>query len=70
MDIQTIIILCSEAVAGIISCVSIPLLIKRFVIKHLKKKIDEVSETEQLKEIKNELKSIKKEILEMRGKSK
>ena len=57
-------------VAGFITSVLIPFLIKRFSLKSLQKKIDEVNEAKELKDIKNELSHIKREILELRGKRK
>lgn len=57
-------------VAGFITSVLIPFLIKRFSVKSLQKKIDEVNEAKELKDIKNELSHIKREILELRGKRK
>ena len=57
-------------IAGIIISIILPFTIKRYINKHLKKKIDEVSETEELKKIKEELVIIKREILTMRGKMK
>lgn len=70
MDIQYIFSIIAVNVAGIITSTIIPLLLKRFIKKHLKKKIEEVNEPKQLSEIKEELRTIKKEILEMRGKRK
>lgn len=61
---------CAPLVAGFITSVIIPLIIKKFSVKSLQKKIDEVNEGKELKEIKKELYNIKKEILEMRGKRK
>lgn len=70
MDIQYIFSMIAVNVAGLITSIIIPLLIKQFIKKYLKKKIEEVNEPKQLSEIKEELKVIKKEILEMRGKRK
>lgn len=70
MNIQYIISLIAVNVAGVLTSVVFPLLTKRFIKKHLKKKIEEVNEPKQLLEIKEELRAIKKEILEMRGKRK
>lgn len=57
-------------VAGFITSIVIPIVIKKTSLKYLKKKIEEVNEAKELREIKEELKVIKKEILEMRGKTK
>lgn len=70
MDIKFIIQECAIFLAGLITSVVIPLAIEKFAKKKLAKKIEEVSEAKQLKEVKEELREIKKEILEMRGKRK
>ena len=57
-------------IAGVVTSVAIPLIIKVKSLKYLKKKIDEVNEAEELKELKKEVSLIHKEILEMRGKRK
>lgn len=69
-QIYEIIIYVAPLVAGFITSIIIPLIIQRFSKKYLQKKIDEVNEGKELKEIKKELADIKKEILEMRGKIK
>lgn len=69
-QIYEIIVYVAPLVAGFITSTVIPLIIQRFSKKYLQKKINELSEGEQLKEIKKELSNIKKEILEMRGKAK
>ena len=63
-----IITISAPLIAGVITSVVIPIVVKVQSLKHLKSKIDEISETKQLKDIKEELKEIHKEILEMRGK--
>lgn len=70
MDFSYIITIIAYNIAGIIISIILPFTIKRYINKHLKKKIDEVSETEELKKIKEELIIIKREILTMRGKMK
>ena len=70
MDFSYIITIIAYNIAGIIISIILPFTIKRYINKHLKKKIDEVSETEELKKIKEELIIIKREILTMRGKIK
>lgn len=57
-------------IAGFITSIVIPIVIKRYSLKRIEKKISEISEAEELKAIKKELAEIKKEILEMRGKRK
>ena len=63
-----IITISAPLIAGVITSVVIPIVVKVQSLKHLKSKIDEISEPNQLKDIKEELKEVHKEILEMRGK--
>lgn len=63
--------------AGFITSILIPFIIKRFSIKSLEKKINEVNSGKQLEETNKKLENvnerldrIEKEILEMRGKRK
>lgn len=70
MDITFIIKECAIFLAGLITSVVIPLAIAKFAKKKLSQKIDEVNEAKEFKDVKEELKAIKKEILEMRGKRK
>ena len=57
-------------VAGFITSILIPFIIKRFSIKSLEKKINEVNRGKQLENVNERLDRIEKEILEMRGKRK
>ena len=57
-------------VAGFITSILIPFIIKRFSIKSLEKKINEVNSGKQLENVNERLDRIEKEILEMRGKRK
>lgn len=68
--IYEIVIFVAPLVAGFITSVLIPFLIKNFAVKKLTEKINKETPTEELKVIKEELKEIKREILEMRGKRK
>lgn len=56
--------------AGFITSTLIPFLIKKATMRKLNNKIDEVNSGVQFEAIKKELYAIKKEILEMRGKTK
>ena len=56
--------------AGFITSILIPFIIKRFSIKSLEKKINEVNSGKQLENVNERLDRIEKEILEMRGKRK
>ena len=69
-QIYQIIVFIAPLIAGFITSILIPLIIKRFAKKSLQKRIDEVNEGQEFKEIKRELADIKREILEMRGKRK
>ena len=68
--IYEILVYVAPLVAGFITSVVIPLLVKKFSVNYLKKKIEEVDSGKELQEIKSELRSIRHEILEMRGKIK
>lgn len=57
-------------VAGFITSILIPHLIKKVTLNKLEKKIEEVNEGKALRDIKMELAEIKKEIFIMRGKVK
>ena len=69
-EIMRIIVFAAPLVAGFITSVLIPIITKKIVVNYLKKKIDEVNEPKQIKDVKCELNEIKREILEMRGKRK
>lgn len=69
-QIIEIITISAPLIAGVITSVIIPIVVKVQSLKHLKSKIDEISEPKQLKDIKEELELVHKEILEMRGKRK
>lgn len=68
--IMEIAVYIAPLVAGFITSVAIPFLIKRWSIKRLEKRINEVTPAKEFNEVKKELAEIKKEILEMRGKRK
>lgn len=68
--IKETIVFISPLIAGFITSVVIPLIVKRSSIKSLQKRIDEVQPIKETQEIKRELADIKKEILQMRGKIK
>lgn len=68
--IMEIIVYCAPLVSGFITSIFIPFLIKKWSIRRLQKKIDEINSGKQLEDINKQLKEIHKEILEMRGKRK
>lgn len=57
-------------VAGLFTTVIIPVIIKKKAIKSLEKRINEVSEAEQIKQLRTEISELKKEIFMLRGKRK
>ena len=57
-------------VAGFVTSVLIPFLIKRFTIKEFIDKIEEINSGKEFKNINEKLDKIQNEILEMRGKRK
>ena len=70
MYIKELIVWVAPSVAGFITSVLLPFLIKKIVIKRLQNKINEVNSGAELKAIKEELKEIKNEVLMLRGKRK
>ena len=68
--IMEIITYVAPLAAGFITSVVIPFIIKRFSIKSLEKKINEVNSGKELEDINKKLDKIENEILEMRGKRK
>lgn len=68
--LKSIIVYAAPLVAGFITSVVIPFIIKKWSVRKLEKRIDEISESEQLKSINNRLLSIERNIQEMRGKRK
>lgn len=69
-QIYEIIIMYAPVVANVIAFIVSAIASFCSIKKHIKKRIDEISPTEQNKKIEEELKDIKREILEMRGKRK
>lgn len=70
LELKEIIVIVAQAISGIITTTVIPLVIKRFITKKLSKKIDEIQSSDKLDKIHEDIKEIKKEILQMRGKIK
>lgn len=68
--IMEIIVYIAPLVAGFVTSVLIPFIIKRFSIKSLEKRINEVNSGKEFQETNKRLDRIEKEILEMRGKRK
>lgn len=68
--VKEIVTFAAPLVAGLLTSVVIPLMIKAKSIKRIQQKIDEVNEAEQLKNINKRLDEIEKNIYEMRGKRK
>lgn len=68
--IKEVFIFIAPIIAGFITSIVIPFLIKKITIKYLKKKIDDAQPTKELQNIDERLKSIEREIFELRGKRK
>ena len=68
-QVKAIVIMLAPWVAGALSGGTVTLLVKKIVVKYVKSKVDEISATEQNKQILKELKEIKREINILRGKS-
>lgn len=68
--VKDLLVYLAPIIAGFITSVLIPFLIKRVTMKSLQKKINDVSPTKEMKDIKEKLVSIEKELLELRGKRK
>ena len=69
-QIYEIIIMYAPVAANVIAFITSAVAAFCSIKKYVKKRINEVSPTEQNKKIEEELKDIKREILEMRGKRK
>lgn len=76
-QIFNIVVFAAPLVAGFITSVIIPVIIKKFTTRKLQEAIINLNEAKQIKDVKDELKktreeiaSVKREILEMRGKVK
>lgn len=68
--LKEIMLFIAPVVAGFITSIAIPFVIKKFSTKSLQKKIDEISMPVQVKDMQEKLDRIEKELLEMRGKRK
>lgn len=68
--VKDLLVYLAPIIAGFITSILIPFLIKRVTMKSLQKKINDVSPTKEMKDIKEKLVSIEKELLELRGKRK
>lgn len=68
--IYDLIIFIAPIIAGFITSVLIPFLIKRFTMKKFKDKIEEVNSGKEFEAINKKLDSIQNEIWIMRGKKK
>lgn len=69
-QIYEIILMWAPVAANVIAFIASAIAVFCSIKKHVKKRIDEIAPTEQNKKIEEELKDIKREILEMRGKRK
>lgn len=69
-QIKDLIVMIAPIVAGFITSIVIPIVIKNFSLKKLQTRIDEVNQGKQLKEINEKLDRIENDLLSIRGKKK
>lgn len=67
-QIKEIVVYAAPLVAGFITSIVIPLIIKKATVKKLEKKIDEINASSDYKTIQKQLYELKKELYEIRGK--
>lgn len=56
--------------AGFMTSVLIPLIIKKVSLRSIETKIENISPIKEIKELRKEIAEVKREILQMRGKTK
>lgn len=69
-QIKELLVMVAPLLAGFLTSIVIPIVIKNFSLKKLQIKIDEVNQGKQLKDINEKLDRIENDLLEMRGKKK
>ena len=69
-QIIQIISFAAPLVAGFMTSISIPSIIASVLVKHFKKKTNEISESKEIKELKGKIDFLSDEIMKMRGKKK
>lgn len=67
-QIKEIVVYAAPLVAGFVTSIIIPIIIKKITVNKLEKKIDEINASEDYKTIQKELYELKKELYEIRGK--
>lgn len=69
-QIKELLVMVAPLLAGFLTSIVIPIVIKNFSLKKLQIKIDEVNQGKQLKDINEKLDRIENDLLTMRGKKK
>lgn len=69
-QIIQIISFAAPLLAGLMTSISIPSIIASVLVKYFKKKTNEISESKEIKELKEKIDFLSDEIMKMRGKKK
>ena len=69
-QIMQIISFAAPLLAGLMTSISIPSIIASVLVKYFKKKTNEISESKEIKELKEKIDFLSDEIMKMRGKKK
>lgn len=69
-QIMQLISFAAPLLAGFMTSISIPSIIAAALVKYFKKKTNEISESKEIKELKNKIDFLSDEIMKMRGKKK
>lgn len=69
-QIVQIISFAAPLLAGLMTSISIPSIIASVLVKYFKKKTNEISESKEIKELKEKIDFLSDEIMKMRGKKK
>lgn len=69
-QIMQLISFAAPLLAGLMTSISIPSIIAAVLVKYFKKKTNEISESKEIKDLKNKIDFLSDEIMKMRGKKK
>lgn len=69
-QIMQLISFAAPLLAGLMTSISIPSIIATVLVKYFKKKTNEISESKEIKDLKNKIDFLSDEIMKMRGKKK
>lgn len=69
-QIMQLISFAAPLLAGLMTSISIPSIIASVLVKYFKKKTNEISESKEIKELKEKIDFLSDEIMKMRGKKK